>query len=467
MNLAWTYGPAALVVLGVIDAPGSGHRTPRNSELPAIRVHHDPDLSSRLEEFRSTHRVPGIGAAILRGDELRVAVAGIRRVGINTPLADGDAFHLGSDTKAITASVVARLVDRGVLRWDEPMAEACPDTKGMDPAFKTVTLDMLMRHTAGLPQSGAFTPEFTAGFGETWPIAKQRAWMAERFLSRPPKETPGSPFGYSNYGYLIIGHIVERATGKTWEDLVREEVFRPLGMIGCGFGPTATTKKPEGNWAHDVKDGKYVPTEEDNPILLGPAGTIHCPLAAWARFARAHACPDWGGWITPKSMHHLHEPLVIAGTSPGKDIGLGWGVTRTHPPRITHSGSNGYNVAEIVVIPDWKAAVLVACNAGDERAHALCTKIRDMLVDKLITERLPPRTGDRKEGNDESSGSPSGNYTRFRWLMDSSRCGRPQNGGDCSSLDCDARYKFLHTPYAKHALNGNSSCRKKTLTNSD
>jgi hypothetical protein len=105
-------------------------------------------------------------------------------------------------------------------------------------------------------------------------------------------------------------------------------------------------------------------------------------------------------------MHHLHEPLVIAGTSPGKDIALGWGVTRTQPPRITHSGSNGYNVAEIVVIPDWKAAVLVACNAGDERARALCAKVRDMLVDKLIAEHLPPRNpnaGDRKVGPAEPS----------------------------------------------------------------
>jgi CubicO group peptidase (beta-lactamase class C family) len=213
--------------------------------------------------------------------------------------------------------------------------------------------------------------------------------MAKRFVSRRPKETPGSRFAYSNYGYLILGHIVERATGKTWEELVRQEVFEPLGMRDCGFGPTATAKKPNGNWAHDVKAGKYVPTEEDNPDLMGPASAIHCSLASWARFAYAHAHPDSGSWITAKSMHHLHEPFVIAGTSPGKDIALGWGVTRTNPPRLTHSGSNGYNLAEIVVIPRQQAAVLVVCNAGDERARTASTKVRDLLVDKLLGEHLP------------------------------------------------------------------------------
>jgi CubicO group peptidase (beta-lactamase class C family) len=254
----------------------------------------------------------------------------------------------------------------------------------MDPAFRTVTLDMLMRHAAGLPSGGAFTPEFTAGFDdEHWPIARQRAWMAERFLSRPPKTAPGSQFAYSNYGYLILGHVLEHATGKTWEDLVRAEVFAPLGMTGCGFGPTATSKRPGGNWAHDVKDAAYVPTEEDNPPLIGPAGTVACPLADWAKFAAAHAGSGPSGWLAPGSLAHLHEGAALAGAPPDKGIGCGWGVTRTDPPRLTHAGSNGYNDAEIVVIPRLRAAVLVTCNAGDERAKSAAKEMVDALVAEL------------------------------------------------------------------------------------
>ncbi len=330
-----------------------------------------------------------MGAAVVRGGRISIAVAGRRRVDRDAPLRETDAFHLGSDTKAMTASVVARLVDRRLLRWNETLAEALPDIAAkMDPAFRGVTLDMLMRHVSGLPTGGAFTPEFTAGFDdEHWPITKQRAWMAERFLSRPPKEPPGTRFAYSNYNYLILGHVVERATGKTWEELVREEVFAPLGMTACGFGAAATAAHPDGAWGHDVKDGAYVPTEEDNPPLIGPAGTVHCSLESWARFAAAHAGSGLSGWLTPGSLAHLHEGVTLAGVTSGKDIALGWGVTRTDPPRLTHSGSNGYNDAEIVVIPRLHAAVLVTCNAGDDRAHAAARELTDKLVADLLTGR--------------------------------------------------------------------------------
>src|SRR5262245_11704163 len=368
----------ALLVLSLVGCAPTPDATPvKHAEL---HVHADPDLAKRLEAWRAEAGVPGLGAAILRGDDLAIAVAGTRRADQTTPLATTDAFHLGSDTKAITASVVARLVDRGVLRWNETLSEAMPDITDMDPAYKPVTLDMLMRHVAGLPQSGAFTSEFTAGFDESWPLARQRAWMAQRFLSRPPALPPGTKFAYSNYGYLILGHIVERATGTEWEELVRREVFDPLGMTGCGFGPTATDANPANNWAHDVKDGRYVPTGEDNPALIGPAGTVHCTLESWARFARAHAHPDDGGWITATSMAHLHEGLSFEGLPVGKNIAIGWGVTRTDPPRLTHTGSNGYNVADIVVVPARHVAVMVVGNAGDERALSLSAKVRDALV---------------------------------------------------------------------------------------
>jgi CubicO group peptidase (beta-lactamase class C family) len=356
-----------------------------SASAPPLAVQADAELTARLERARSAHGVPGMGALVLRGNRIRIAVTGRRRADRDARLVATDAFHLGSDTKSMTASLVARLVDRRLLRWDETLAEALPEiAPRMDPGFKSVTLDMLMRHVAGLPTGGAFTPEFTAGFDdEHWPIAKQRMWMAERFLSRSPKEIPGTRFAYSNYGYLILGHVLERAAGKTWEELMRQEIFAPLGMTGCGFGPTATSAHPDGNWGHDVKNNAYVPTEEDNPPLIGPAGTVHCPLADWARFAAVHAGLGPLTWLTEASLAHLHEPLAIAGVQSGKDIALGWGVTRTQPPRLTHSGSNGYNHAEIVVIPRLRAAVLVTSNAGDEAARTAAKEVLDALIDGI------------------------------------------------------------------------------------
>jgi CubicO group peptidase (beta-lactamase class C family) len=370
---------AALVPLAALAACSSG--------APRLDARTDPALERRLEAVRAAHGIPAMGAAIVRGNRLVVAVAGARRADREGPVEADDAFHLGSDTKAMTASVAARLVERGLLRWNETLADALPDVAPrMDPAFRPVTLEMLMRHVAGLPTQGAFTPEFTAGFDdENWPMARQRAWMAERFLSRPPALPPGTRFAYSNYGYLILAAVAERAAGKTWEELVRAEVFVPLAMAGCGLGPTATAAHPDGVWGHDMKDGRYVPTEEDNPPLIGPAGAVHCPLADWARFGAAHAGSGPAGWLTAASLAHLHEAQSFAGLAADKDVALGWGLTKTDPPRLTHAGSNGYNDAEIVVIPKLGAAVLVVGNAGDDRAKAAAKELVDALVTEIVT----------------------------------------------------------------------------------
>lgn len=89
---------------------------------------------------------------------------------------------------------------------------------------------------------------------------------------------------------------------------------------------------------------------------------------------------------TIASLDHLHEGVTLAGETV-KDIALGRGVTRTDPTRLTHSGSNGYNHAEIVVIPRLHAAVLVTVNAGDDRAHAAAKEVVDKLVDDLLRRR--------------------------------------------------------------------------------
>jgi CubicO group peptidase (beta-lactamase class C family) len=344
-------------------------------------------LAPRVEQVRARHEVPAMGAAVVRSGVVTSAVAGVRRIDAPDPVRETDAFHLGSDTKAITASVVARLVDRGLLHWGETLQEALPDTK-MNPAFREVTLEMVMRHVAGLPGGGAFTPEFTNGFDdEHWTLEHQRADMTQRFLLKGPTQPPGTRFVYSNYDYIIIGHVVEHAAGKPWEQLVQEEVFAPLNMRGCGFGPAASAAHPGGVWGHEVKDGRYIPTEEDNPPLLGPAGTVHCPLEAWARFAAAHAGDGPRGWLSEGALRKLHEPLKVPGVGPGKDIALGWGVTSTGAPQLlTHSGSNGYNQARIVILPSLHAAVLVTANAGDRRAQDAVDELSESLVHQLAPD---------------------------------------------------------------------------------
>ncbi len=216
----------------------------RGAQAPKPTSALEQQLAAEVEQVRALHGIPAMGASVLRGGVATSAVAGVRRVDAPDRVRETDAFHLGSDTKAITASVVARLVDRSLLHWGETLEETLPGTK-MHAGFREVTLEMVMRHVAGLPGGGAFTPDFTKGFDdEHWTLEHQRADMTQRFLVQGPTYPPGTRFVYSNYDYIIIGHVVERAAGKPWEELVQEEVFAPLHMAGCGFGPAASTAHP-------------------------------------------------------------------------------------------------------------------------------------------------------------------------------------------------------------------------------
>src|SRR5204863_8029225 len=113
-----------------------------------------------------------------------------------------------------------------------------------------------------------------------------RRLLVEGVTSKAPEATPGEKYIYSNAGFSIAGHMAEKVAGKSWEDLVRDKIFRPLGMTSAGFGAPGSPTKNDQPRGHKA-DGSPVepgPTA-DNPIAIGPAGTVHCSIEESSRFA--------------------------------------------------------------------------------------------------------------------------------------------------------------------------------------
>ncbi|MGH1341842.1 MAG: serine hydrolase domain-containing protein [Nannocystales bacterium] len=326
------------------------------------------NLDVLLDDVRAKTSVPGIAAAVIdRRGVLAIGASGTRRADEPAELTTDDLFHLGSDTKAMTALLVARLVESGVLRWDMTMAEAFGGN-AMHEDFRDVTLTQLMRHRSGV--STAMT-DLSPGIMqrlEPLTVVERRALVTSEALAMAPRSTPGSHFEYSNFGYVIVGAAVERAVGRSWEAELTAQVFEPLGMKSCGFGPTATGEDRDQPWAHaDMKD-KFVPVEIDNPPFLGPAGTVHCSLADWGRFAAVFF--DDASFVSADSVDHLTSAVPKSDGQGG--YALGWAVPELEAfgiPVLAHDGSNTVNYATIVVMPSLGAAVLVAVNAGGDRAQ--------------------------------------------------------------------------------------------------
>ncbi len=352
-------------------------------------AHADAELQAFVEQTlakaREQHKLPGVAALVQIGDKLEAETAiGLRANGHPEPVTKNDRWHIGSDTKAITATLIAHLVEQGKLRFEDTMADAFPQLgAAMNPAYRTVTITQLLSHTAGLPpltddkELGPFYAA-TKGIAE---LPAQRAAVASAYLKMAPASKIGE-FVYSNLGFIIAGAIAEARTGKSWEDLVREQIFAPLGIVNAGFGAPGTPGKVDEPQGHD--DGRPLDPggkDADNPPAIGPAGTVHIALKDWLLFAQDQLAgmQGRGKLLKPETYRKLHTP--VSGI-----YALGWGAKLGPdgvPNILAHSGSNGYWLADIKIMPKKNMIFLIATNAGDEGANKAIQEINAALRERL------------------------------------------------------------------------------------
>lgn len=352
--------------------------------LPGLTRAQDgpPDLQTELERIRAEAAIPALGGAIVTAEGLTfLGVSGVRRTGFPEPATVADKWHLGSNTKAMTAAVYARLVEQGRARWGAPLPELFPDL-AVDPAFAEVTVDQLFQHRARVADQ-AVMPGWMLLAWAGGDVRALRARMAETVLTAPPSGEVGR-FAYGNANYILAGAAIERITGQAWEDVIRLELFEPLGLASAGFGA------PQGAqpWGHRPGAAGLVAMDpavigSDNPPALGPAGTVHMTLEDYARFVRLFLT-DGGGFLTPDSVARLTRPAADDSGS----YALGWGVRPAQPwtggaSSLSHDGSNTMWYARAAVAPARRAAAICVANVGPAGRDGV-----DALTRALI-ERFP------------------------------------------------------------------------------
>jgi CubicO group peptidase (beta-lactamase class C family) len=378
-------------------------------------------LQHDLERVRGEHKIPALAVLIMDpSGVLWQGAAGKRQQTFSDAVTIHDHWHLGSCTKAMTATLAARLIERGSLEWTTTLGEAIPDLRAsMKPDWEGVTLRQLLSHTAGIvkePSDGPLWPEMRVWDDAGRSMRDQRRaitrWLVEQSLG----ESPGTSMKYSNAGYLIAGHMLESIADRAWEDLIREEVFTPLGITSAGFGPPGSAQSVDQPRGHTGGGGFWIPRapgpSADNPRALGPAGLVHMSLADWARFARLHAlggsdafinvaddAPAMRAFLKPETIRFLHEPAPgsRAKDQPdGEGYALGWGVTRRAWAKgggpsdvglvLTHNGSNTLWLSSVWIAPERGLVVLGAANASPNDAHPAIDAAITLLI-KAIDAR--------------------------------------------------------------------------------
>lgn len=325
----------------------------------------DEQLQEVLVETCQASGAPAAAAIVVSHDTVVAQGAvGVRRLGDDRPVTMVDQFHIGSAGKTWTATLCAALVHGGVVRWETTPLKVFPELEGkIHPKFELITLEMLLRHTAGIPPYTQDVHFEDLPALEGSPTEQRIGFTKWLLQERVPVVEPGTRFSYSNAGYGIAAALVEAASGRSWEEMLAELLLEPLAMEANIGWPAR--QDPDQPWGHRFVEGRLAPHPPDDayalPAIIAPAGDLHTSMPHYGRFLQMNLRGLQGrDTILPVGLiRHLHND-----GQPGMVIG--WPVrTRAGIGLVSECiGGAGTFVCLVGVAHARDRAVAVAANAG-------------------------------------------------------------------------------------------------------
>lgn len=342
-------------------------------------------LESILREAREQYELPAIAAVVVKADSVLGTVAiGVRRLGRTDQVMLTDRFHIGSNGKAFAGTVIAKLVEEGVLAWDSRPIDVFPELgSSVHDGFREVTLQQLLGHRAGLPPykllKSIRSAERRVDQSDS-PRAQRRAFAVWLLQQTPDAATDIDH--YSNAGYTIAAAMAEEAADEPWESLLESRLARPLG-ITLWWGQPARVD-PAQPWGHEQKNYGIVhagqhetkPEEYFNMgPLFGPAGDLALSPVDYAVFLQQHLTGLKGkdGLLQASSIQYLHF---------GPDgYALGWRKSTIHGvPARTHTGTEGTFIAAVALLPEHDLAAAVLINSATPNADKASLEVTKAIL---------------------------------------------------------------------------------------
>ncbi len=345
---------------------------------------------SQILAVLKEHRVPGLGVCIVRdGRIVQIETEGLRKLGSDNAMGREDLFHIGSCTKFMTACLAQIAVQEGRLAWDATLGQLGNSLDlRVHPNLKDIDLEQLIMCTSGLPEDRE-PSVWPDGLLSDLYAFNDNPRAGRRLLARTRLKNAGEvvrdgKYRYSNLGYCLAGVFIEEAYDRPFEDLMREKIFVPLEMNSAGFGAPVWIDAQKQPWGHS--GGRPAPAgrEADNPLAIGPAGTVRMNLEDMGRYlqfvlGRSEILPQ-------TTLRQLLQPPA------NSEFARGW-LSRERDwakGRIwLTTGSNTYFFTMFLVAPNIGFAVAVSVNSGDDAAAKACQDVVTCAVEGL--KAIPDR----------------------------------------------------------------------------
>src|SRR3954468_6306968 len=316
-------------------------------------------LLARVARAQRDGRAPSLVAGVVRDGGLAWSAG---RGAVPEPHTDVQ-YRLGSISKTVTAIVVMRLRDEGRLRLDDPLDEHLPGTPLGDR-----TLGQLLAHLAG---ASAESP------GDWWERTPGGTLADLQLEEDDVVLGAARRFHYSNLGFGLLGELVARARGASWDDVVHREVLAPLGMARTT--PRPVPPAAAGMAVHPWAD-VVLPEPEHHAGVMAAAGQLWAPLTDLARFA-AFLLGDTGDVLDPATLAEMAVPAGVDSSAPGwSAYGLGLQVLRIEGRTLVgHGGSMPGFLAGVFVEPAEKSGAVLLTNATTGLPGAAAPALLDIL----------------------------------------------------------------------------------------
>ncbi|MGH9816278.1 MAG: serine hydrolase domain-containing protein, partial [Candidatus Acidiferrales bacterium] len=277
--------PACRIAAGLIAALAAVPFAVTAQQAPAPAPAASPlltaaELAPKFTEYMEAQsRVSRFTGAVLVAREGNVLFArgyGMANLEHAIPNSPSTKFRLGSITKQFTATAILQLQEKGKLSVQDPVCKYVP---GCPAGWAPVTIHHLLTHTSGIPSFTSF-PDYL----KTMMIASPPEKLLERFRDKPLEFAPGEKFNYSNSGYLLLGFILEKAAGQSYDEYLRANIFAPLGMDASGY-----------DWNHAVLPGRASGYARRGESGYANAEFIHMtiPHAAGALYSSVEDFVKW------------------------------------------------------------------------------------------------------------------------------------------------------------------------------
>ena len=345
-----------------------------------------PDASAIDAVVRETidrYQLPGIAVGVIEDGKVVFSKGYGETVhGSGDPVTPETLFKIASNSKAMTAAVLARLVQQGKLRWDDPVVKHLPGFAMQDPWVSAhMTVGDLLVHNSGLPEGG--------GDLMLWPepnlFTRDDIVHALRYIK--PAYGFRAGYAYDNLLYVVAGQVAAAAGGTSYEELVRRELFAPLGLAGCKVGEFRLADAGSVAQPHGLDKGKVVPTRGDEAVVpaiaSAPAGGIRCTLDDMLKWAGNWLAPNvsqkaWLGETQRAEMWKARTPMPISAQRREWDdthyyaYAYGFRLADVDGQwTVSHTGTLGGMYSMMMLLPDRRSGFVFMINGAGGRARTV------------------------------------------------------------------------------------------------